>query len=97
MRGCHRCDPGKQNMLADGSFFDHMRTFGDDREYRPRGIATPTDALPGTPEKLEVLKARLNAGQELHHPRDPRRTRSGRWCVYVSGDREVITLAKAAS
>lgn len=32
----------------------------------------PTDALPGSPEKIEVLRARVAAGEELWHPKDPR-------------------------
>lgn len=32
----------------------------------------PTDALPGSPEKLAVLCRRALAGQALHHPDDPR-------------------------
>lgn len=34
-------------------------------------LPEPTDALPGTPEKLAVLAARSAAGQQLHHPADP--------------------------
>lgn len=32
--------------------------------------ATPTLALPGSPEKLAVLEARAAAGVQLFHPRD---------------------------
>lgn len=30
----------------------------------------PTSALPGTPEKIEVMRARHLAGQHIHHPKD---------------------------
>jgi hypothetical protein len=30
----------------------------------------PTSALPGTPEKIEVMRARCERGEELFHPRD---------------------------
>lgn len=32
----------------------------------------PTQAVPGTEEKIRVLEARVAAGQELHHPNDAR-------------------------
>jgi hypothetical protein len=33
---------------------------------------TPTTALPGTWEKVEVMIERMASGQPLHHPRDSR-------------------------
>lgn len=35
-----------------------------------RRLPEPTDALPGTPEKVAVLTKRLAAGQLLWHPLD---------------------------
>lgn len=32
--------------------------------------AEPTDALPGTPEKIAVMKARAARGERVFHPRD---------------------------
>lgn len=32
----------------------------------------PTDAEPGSPEKIKVLAKRFTSGKELHHPRDAR-------------------------
>ncbi len=34
--------------------------------------AEPTDAVPGTPEKVAVMRRRHEAGERLHHPRDLR-------------------------
>ncbi len=31
----------------------------------------PTDALPGTPEKVAVMMRRHRDGERLHHPSDP--------------------------
>jgi hypothetical protein len=51
-------------------------------KYARRGVTNftgeslpcePTDALPGTPEKFEVLCRRAAAGQALFHPLDARR------------------------
>ena len=32
----------------------------------------PTDAVPGSPEKIAVLRTRVEAGLTLHHPHDLR-------------------------
>lgn len=45
------------------------RGVGNDSSRRP---TTPTTARPGTAEKLAVLIARAEAGEELFHPLDPR-------------------------
>jgi hypothetical protein len=36
----------------------------------PRLPPTPTDALPGSPEKVEVLMERAHLGVALWHPQD---------------------------
>lgn len=41
--------------------------FGWDTDVLPE----PTSAQPGSPEKIEVLKARYENGEMLHHPDDP--------------------------
>lgn len=38
--------------------------------FVPRGLPEPTDAQPGSAEKIRVLRARLAAGLELWHPDD---------------------------
>lgn len=37
-----------------------------------RPMPAPTKALPGTKRKIEVLRDRASAGQELWHPKDAR-------------------------
>lgn len=42
-------------------------------DYEPQELPTPTaptDALPGSTQKLEILAQRLKSGQPLWHPRD---------------------------
>ena len=41
---------------------------GSGMKRRPAG--SPTDALPGSPEKIRVLMQRVANGEELFHPDD---------------------------
>ena len=77
------------------SYFEHMQLYGHDKEFRPRSLPDPTDALPGSPEKLAILRGRLLTGQHLHHPGDPRTIRDDEWRTYVRGNKE--TIARATS
>ena len=43
---------------------------GVDDFYGPVHLPAPTDALPGTPEKLAVLEQRARLHQALWHPAD---------------------------
>lgn len=42
----------------------------DEQEEDPPYLPIPTDAPPGSPEKIEVLRRRVENGQKLWHPRD---------------------------
>jgi hypothetical protein len=42
----------------------------DFRNEKP--ASTPTDAMPGTPAKIAVIRARLARGESLWHPEDER-------------------------
>jgi len=53
------------------NLFEHILHCGDDRDFSPRPAAEPTTARPGTPEKIEVMAARLQRGEEIFHPDDP--------------------------
>lgn len=46
---------------------------GEDGERRPPLADGPTSALPGSDEKIRVMRKRLAAGRHLHHPQDARR------------------------
>lgn len=48
----------------------HFWTSRSDRSFVPHGLPVPTNAIPGTPEKIAILKGRQVAGVELHHPDD---------------------------
>ena len=39
-------------------------------QYTPTQSLEPTDAIPGTPEKIKVLAMRAESGQELWHAND---------------------------
>ena len=41
-----------------------------DEDFVPSKQPEPTEARPGSIEKMQVLSARLMAGEELHHPSD---------------------------
>ena len=50
--------------------FHHIWTCRSDRSFVPHGLPVPTNAIPGTPEKIAILKWRQVAGVELYHPDD---------------------------
>ena len=45
---------------------------GHDEDFADVSAAWPTDALCGSAEKIEVLRARVELGQSLWHPSDNR-------------------------
>ncbi len=50
--------------------FHHIWTCRSDRSFVPHGLPVSTNAIPGTPEKIAILKARQESGVILHHPDD---------------------------
>jgi hypothetical protein len=46
------------------------QAYRNDCAFEPIGLPNPTSAKPGTPEKVDVLRKRLEAGEQLHHPQD---------------------------
>lgn len=54
----------------ESSVTRHLQVYGNDSNFEPIGYPNPTFAEPGTREKIEVLRDRLEAGQQLHHPQD---------------------------
>ena len=53
-----------------GPVFPHIWSSRNDPSFVPHIMPLPTDAIPGTPEKIAILKARLEAGVMLNHPQD---------------------------
>lgn len=48
---------------------------GDSRDsFAARPLPTPTDAMPGSPGKLEILRERARRGEQLFHPHDAKET-----------------------
>lgn len=45
------------------------RGFGVSNDARP--LPEPTDVMPGTPDKVAVLRSRAESGQQLFHEADP--------------------------
>lgn len=74
--GCYYT-PGVKDLYALGSHNPETAKYanrGLGNEFRrSRPLPEPTDYLPGTPEKLEILKARELAGEALWHPLDATR------------------------
>lgn len=44
-----------------------ISVWGHDIDFEPLLIPEPTDARPGSIEKVRVMQARLEAGEDLHH------------------------------
>ncbi len=58
--------------------FEAIIKYGHDEDFAPEGDEDfePTDAPAGSPEKIEVLRRRIESGQPLWH-RDDRHDYSG--------------------
>jgi len=54
------------------NIFQTLLDFGHDEDFipRPNGLFTPTEASPGSMEKIEVLRTRVQFGLPLWHPED---------------------------
>jgi hypothetical protein len=52
--------------------FDAIACFGHDEDFVPqhRDSWQPTDAIAGTPQKIEILRHRIEQGVPLFHPDD---------------------------
>lgn len=86
----------ERRLAADGSvikLLDKYRSSGRqeiDNPWYPARQPQPTTAWPGTPEKVEVLAARLLAGEDLWHPDDA----GGLLCSDISALAELFTTAQ---
>ena len=52
------------------NLFETIRHFQHDLDFEPHSTPIATAAAPGSLEKIRVMCARLNAGEDLHHPND---------------------------
>ena len=55
------------------NIFEEVKNKSHDEDWVGLPAKVATAAKPGTAEKIEVMVARLEAGEELHHPNDERR------------------------
>lgn len=75
-RLCLECS-ARPARLACGVCWSCFQELGDDldTDYADRPLPLwPTDALPGSPEKLAVLEERAQSQESLFHPGDARLT-----------------------
>lgn len=61
-----RRPPNVTEMMASNDF----RLVREAEEFTPYSKPQPTDALPGSEEKIDVLRARIENGEELFHEDD---------------------------
>lgn len=57
-------------VLGSRNVFHEIELLGHDEDYQPKPCQHPTGHPPGSPEKVEVLCARVLAGEELWHEDD---------------------------
>lgn len=74
---CFSCNTDRFS-LSNRGLCPYCQANGNIRAYypvdRPRGVPKPTNALPGSADKIKVLEDRETRGQELWHPDDPAAT-----------------------
>lgn len=70
---CQRCYDKKKIRHLHGpvSPFGNKALTYDCAGGRP--LPKPTDAIPGSPEKIAVMAERFRKRQQIHHPRDAKR------------------------
>lgn len=69
------CRPCYLDPLIKRRYVGVARDYGlnaDTQRYDAPMPGGPTAALPGTPEKIAVMEARNERGEQLHHPLDAR-------------------------
>lgn len=59
--------PAFELPLGDGCNYVELSR---DSEYEPPNLGRPTQARPGSTEKLTIMAKRYRQGQQLHHPDD---------------------------
>lgn len=69
---CWKCrhDPAIRDQYTSEAPTANRAVDGGDGCALGRGRGKPTDALPGTEEKILVMRARASRGKELFHPQD---------------------------
>jgi hypothetical protein len=67
-----RLQSRKQVSAKPSTVYEALESYGHDEDFEPisNSLFLPTDAPAGTPEKIEVLRSRVERGQPLWHERD---------------------------
>lgn len=52
------------------SVHDAILNFGHDEDFKPHSFSEPTICPPGSLEKIEIMRRRVEAGCVLFHPQD---------------------------
>jgi hypothetical protein len=63
--------------LKSFNLFDEIVSKGHDEDWNPPLPPAPTKARPGTKAKIEVMAARVERGEAIFHPDDPRNYEDG--------------------
>jgi hypothetical protein len=80
------------------TIYTDLESLGHDEDFAPKPCSEPTSAMPGSREKIAVLRLRVERGECLWHPLDdstPAEPRGDRW-DYVAGLRVVVELGSIA-
>ena len=80
-------------MIAPRTVHSDLLTLGYDDDFEPVPALERTSARPGSPEKIEVMRARVERGESLWHRDDDERVLPARDTStgYRAGIREVVT------
>ena len=60
----------KKTLASVHSIHEHIEWYGDERGYFPPCVAEPTNAQPGSMQKLTVLASRADRGEDLWNAAD---------------------------
>ena len=61
---------GQMRPIKEPMFFAWQKRYGDSFSYEPIEATKPTDAKPGSAEKIEAMRQRLERGESLWHDDD---------------------------
>lgn len=84
--------------------YDMIRLMGDEGMFVPKPASEVCRFVPGTFEKIETMRRRVMAGEELWHPDDvvtfddvvggPRRNDSGQVTIGTMGNVRIYNMSK---
>lgn len=73
------------------TLFDAIRTLGHEMDFEPLLIPEPTATRPGSMERLEVYRLRLDRGEDLYHFGDE--TIAAAWDMQL----EMLSFARSSA